>query len=307
MKVLVTGAAGFIGYHLCQHLLKRGDQVIAIDCLHHLPYGTKIKMDRIKNLDINVHIQDCGKPLPKEAAKVDAVCHLAALAGVRHSIDNPIEYITHNIMSFSGLLDQFRDTDVNFVYASSSSVYGADSTQPFDEAQMCNKPISLYAATKKSDELIAHAYHTIYGMNLTGLRFFSVYGPWGRPDMALLIFAHKIKNSETLRLYNNGKMARDWTYIDDIVDGITRCIDNPTGYEVYNIGYGQPQPLESFVQLIEQYYGKKAKIEYMPIQKGDIVSSHADITKISALGYNPSVHIIEGIPKTMRWFEKYYG
>lgn len=303
MKVLVTGAAGFIGFHLCSKLLERGDEVVGVDNFCDIPYDNRLKRERAKRLKITLFELDCAEKLPKEVLNVDAVCHLAATAGVRHSLERPLGYIHSNVLAFTNLLESFKQNGVNFVFASSSSVYGDSKVMPFKEDWRSDRPISLYAATKRSDELIAYSYHAVYNMPITALRFFSVYGPWGRPDMALYIFTKNILRGLPIPVYNNGEMARDWTYVDDIVDGVIRCLDKPASYDVVNIGYGQPQKLMDFIHQIESCCGKKAIINFLPMQSGDVVSSHADIQKISNLyGYSPKTNMIDGVKITVDWF-----
>ena len=310
MKILVTGCAGFIGSHLCKELHKRGNEVSGIDNFSELPYGVSIKNDRMKDLKfVKFTYGDvCDPKSLEKILDVDCVCHLAALAGVRASMENPLEYIKSNVLGLGSVLESCRLNGVNnVVYASSSSVYGRNALGVLKEDQRLDRPVSLYAATKKSDELIAHSYHHLYKMNLTGLRFFTVYGPWGRPDMALFKFAKNILAGRPIQVYNYGNMHRDFTYVDDIVNGIIRCIENVSGFDIYNIGHGSPENLSTFIEVIENACGKKAITELLPLQPGDVTSTHADISKIKELGYKPTTSIFDGVPKTIDWMRSYYG
>jgi UDP-glucuronate 4-epimerase len=314
MKIMVTGAAGFIGFHLCKKLVERGDIIIAIDNFSELPYGKELKYARAEELykhGVDVINYSIGGPmLDKLLDGVDVVCNLAALAGVRQSIKHPLEYINTNIVSFVNLLEACKDRKLkNFVFASSSSIYGK--TPRFDnyyaETIQSDSPVSLYAATKKANELIAHSYSHLYGMRITGLRFFTVYGPWGRPDMALYKFVKNIVAGVPIDVYNNGDMSRDFTYIDDIIDGMVLCIDNPQEFEVFNIGRGEPQSLLDFIRVIEGCCGRKAIFNNLPMQPGDVKGSHANTDKIKQkFGYRPKVSIQDGVPSTVKWIMEYY-
>lgn len=311
MKVLVTGAAGFIGFHVCNRLLDRGDEVVGVDSFNNLPYGTSIKKDRYLLLcekNFAFIEQDLSESTPNMDG-IDVVCHLAATAGVRMSIEYPSEYIKANICATTNLLEACKNSDVqNFVFASSSSVYGLEKSIPFSEDLKCDTPVSLYAATKRSCELIAHTYSHLFDMNITGLRFFTVYGPWGRPDMALFLFAKNILEGKPIDVYNHGDMMRDFTYVDDIVDGIVRCLDKPSKFEIFNIGCGSPQSLLDFVSTIEECCERKAEMNMMSMQQGDVHGTHANIDKIREThGYEPTTPISVGIPKTIEWFKEYYG
>lgn len=317
MRILVTGAAGFIGYHLCNRLLDRGDEVVGVDNFIPIPYDTPIKTDRWAKLkDQDNFISAEGNVLVPGSVTltdllsgVDVVCHLAATAGVRKSIEVPDQYIQTNIVCTANLLEACKDKQLdNFVFASSSSVYGESDGAICSEHSCADRPVSLYAATKRSCELIAHSYNKIYDMKITGLRFFTVYGPWGRPDMALYKFVMNIFENKPIDVFNKGELKRDFTYIDDIVDGIILCLDNPVDFEIFNIGCGSPQNLMDFIRVIEQACHKTTKLNLLPMQRGDVKSTFADISKIKSIhGYEPKITIDKGIPRTVRWMQEYYG
>ena len=334
MKVVVTGSAGFIGSSFAISLLDRGDTVIGIDN-HNDYYDPLLKESRLarfidrKNykhfrmdlLDLQ-SLEECFKE-----NKPEAVVHLAAQAGVRYSINNPAEYINSNIVGFHNILEVCRRNNIkHLIYASSSSVYGANEIIPFSECQNTNHPLSLYAATKKTNELMAHSYSHLYGIPTTGLRFFTVYGPWGRPDMALFEFTKAIYEGGTIRVFNHGKHFRDFTYIDDIVKGMMLCLDKaPVGnlnwdpkkpdpgsskdpWRIFNIGNNSPVGLIKFIEIIENSIGKKANIEFLPIQAGEVHSTNANIDLIqNILGYEPSTILADGVPKFIDWYRQYYN
>ena len=353
MKILVTGTAGFIGSHLAIKLLNRGDEVVGLDNINDyddekVKYGRLQRGGIIENLNdeksieynkllisktnsnykfikMNLEDKDLMMQLFKKE-KFDAVCNLAAQAGVRYSLTNPDAYINSNIIGFMNVLESCRHNNVNNLsYASSSSVYGLNEEMPFSTNHNVDHPISLYAASKKSNELMAHTYSHLYGISTTGLRFFTVYGPWGRPDMAPYIFTKAGLEKETINVYNNGDMLRDFTYIDDIVEGITRVIDNPakkdknwngkTGqistssapYKVYNIGNNNPVKLMDFIEAIENKLEKKIDKNMMPIQAGDVPATYADVTDlIENLDYKPETSIKEGIDNFVDWYIDFF-
>ena len=348
MKILVTGTAGFIGFHLAKKLLERGDEVVGLDNINDY-YDTNLKYARLNELGIEKeNIKDKQKTLSKKYSnhsfykidltdkesifnlfkeeKFDAVMHLAAQAGVRYSLENPYVYIESNVVGFLNILEGCRHFNVkNLVFASSSSVYGLNESQPFKTTDKTEHPVSLYAATKKSNEMMAHTYAHLYGIKTTGLRFFTVYGPWGRPDMAPMLFTDAILNDRPIKVFNNGKMSRDFTYIDDIVDGIIKVIDDPAkpnknwnpkdpdissssaSYKLYNIGNNAPVPLMEFIETLEDTLGKKAKKNFLPMQDGDVVSTYADVSKlINDFGYKPDMKLKSGIAEFVRWYRKFY-
>ena len=345
MKILITGAAGFIGFHLAKRLIERGDEVIGLDNINdyydvNLKYGrlkvTEIEREKIeygkitkskkysnyKFIKLNLEDKENIDKLFKQE-KFDKVCHLAAQAGVRYSLTNPEAYIQSNIVGHMNILEAVRHNEVKALsYASSSSVYGLNKKQPFSTDDNVDHPISLYAATKKADELMSHTYSYLYNIPTTGLRFFTVYGPWGRPDMALFKFVKNILEDKPIDVYNYGEMQRDFTYIDDIVEGIVRVIDNPpkgnpnwdgrasesvAPYKVYNIGNGSPVKLMDFIEAIEKILGKKAKKNLLPMQPGDVPSTYADTTALERdLGYKPYTNVKEGIAKFIEWYKWFY-
>ena len=313
MKVLVTGAAGFIGFHLSQRLLGRGDEVVGIDNLNDY-YPVALKRARLAELApesrfrfIPMDIAD-REALPKlfEAEKFDAVVNLAAQAGVRYSIENPWAYVDSNLVGFVNILECCRHYPVrHLVYASSSSVYGGNEKTPFSEEDKVDNPVSLYAATKKSNELMASCYCKLYGIRATGLRFFTVYGPWGRPDMSPMLFASAISQGRPIKVFNNGDMMRDFTYIDDIIEGVVRVLDKaPAMHEVYNIGGSNPVKLMDFISEIETALGRPAEKIMLPMQPGDVYQTYADTAKLERdMGYKPSVTHHEGIGHFIDWYK----
>lgn len=313
--ILVTGSAGFIGFHLSKRLLDSGYQVIGLDNFNDY-YDPSLKESRNKILEnypayklYRGDLQDLVfiKKVFTEN-KIDKICHLAAQAGVRYSLTHPHTYIQSNLVGFTHLLDEAKNAGVkDFIYASSSSVYGKNEKFPSSIKDNVDNPVSLYAATKKSNELIAHAYHHLWGVNCVGLRFFTVYGPYGRPDMALFLFADAISKGKKISVFNHGQHKKDFTYIDDIIDGILACFDKNFSYEIFNLGNNKPTDLEYFISLIEENLGKKADKEYLPIQPGDVVMSFADIDySREKLGFEPKTSIEEGIKKTIEWCKEYY-
>ena len=331
MKVLVTGAAGFIGAHTATRLLERGDGVLGIDNLNDY-YDPALKRARLRRLRSHagfefeqLDVADAGALLDAyRRYRPDRVVHLAAQAGVRHSIDNPRAYIDANVVGFLNVLQAVRDCGAeHLVYASTSAVYGGNTYTPFATEHQVDQPLSIYAASKKSNELMAHAYSHLFDIPTTGLRFFTVYGPWGRPDMALFVFTRRILAGQPIDVYNHGRMQRDFTYIDDIVDGVLRALDHvPTPgqagdldgpgaaapYRLYNIGAGRPVQLTRFIELIEQNLGRKAVRNLLPMQPGDVPATHADIAPlVRDLGYQPSTSIETGVARFVAWYMEYYG
>ncbi len=348
MKILVTGTAGFIGFHLAIRLLERGDEVIGIDSINDY-YDVDLKYARLKEtgiykekikynqqiqsdiyqkyrfIQLNLEDKENLLEIFKEE-KFNNVCNLAAQAGVRYSLINPYAYIDSNIVGFLNILEGCRHNKIeHLIYASSSSVYGLNETMPFSVHHNVDHPVSLYAASKKSNELIAHTYSHLYNIPTTGLRFFTVYGPWGRPDMALFLFTKAILNNETIDVYNNGEMSRDFTFIDDIVEGVIKVIDNPptgnsewTGkipdpssskapYKLYNIGNNNPVKLMDFIQTIEKILGLEAKKNFMPIQPGDVIATWADVDDlINEMNYKPNTPIEKGVQKFISWYKNFY-
>lgn len=330
---LVTGAAGFIGFHLSRRLLDEGCTVIGLDNLNDY-YDVNLKTARLwmlekeKNFKFiygNLENKEIIDKVFKEN-KINIVVNLAAQAGVRYSIKNPYVYIESNIVGFMNILEASRRYGVeHLVYASSSSVYGSNEKMPFSTKDNVDHPLSLYAATKKSNELMAHTYSHLYGIPTTGLRFFTVYGPWGRPDMALFIFTKAILEDDSIKVFNHGKMERDFTYIDDIIEGVARVMSNPpkpeesfdklnptpnisnAPYRVYNIGNNKPVQLMDYIKTLEKYLGKEAKKEYLPLQAGDVTKTYADVDDLTEdVGFKPDTSIDEGIGKFVEWYRKYY-
>ena len=332
-KILVTGAAGFIGFHLVQRLCSKGVEVLGIDNMNDY-YDVSLKEARLTELQKHNSFKFINASLEDESAiedafsdfKPDAVVNLAAQAGVRYSLDNPRAYTSSNIVGFLNILEGCRQHAVkHLVFASSSSVYGANTKVPFDVSDNVDHPISLYAATKKSNELMAHSYAHLYGLPCTGLRFFTVYGPWGRPDMAYFKFTKKIMNGEPIDVYNNGDMKRDFTYIDDIIDGVERLIGHTATsssgwngaspdpaisnapYRLYNIGHNNPENLMDMIGTLEKALGKKAEINILPMQPGDVYETYANIDAINdAVGFDPTISLEEGITKFADWYSSYY-
>jgi UDP-glucuronate 4-epimerase len=333
-SVLVTGAAGFIGYHLTRRLLKNGCDVTGIDNLSPY-YDVRLKTDRLERLTrddkFSFHKIDISDKIALgqvfERTQFDVVVNLAAQAGVRYSLENPRAYIDANIVGFLNILECCRHAKVqHLVFASSSSVYGANTKMPFSVHHNVDHPVSLYAATKKSNELLAHTYSHLYDLPCTGLRFFTVYGPWGRPDMALFLFTRAILNGKSIKVFNHGRMRRDFTYIDDIVEGVVRIMgrrpepdpawsgDNPdpatscSPYKIYNIGNNNPVELTEFISTIEAALGQKAKKEFLDLQPGDVIATYADIDgMIEDVGFKPQTSIETGIKCFIEWFKEYYG
>lgn len=349
MKVLVTGAAGFIGFHLCRTLAARGHQVIGIDSINNY-YDPDLKRARLAELGIGRRAADSGRPvqsatlpslsfcrLTLEDTKgmeslfteksFDRVCHLAAQAGVRYSLENPRAYIESNVVGFLNVLEGCRVTNVgHLVFASSSSVYGLSERTPFSEHSGTDHPVSLYAASKKADEMMAHAYSHLYGIPCTGLRLFTVYGPWGRPDMAYYKFARTIMAGKPIELFNSGEMTRDFTYVDDVVEGVVRVLDRPAArdpkwdparpdpasssapYRVYNIGNGRAEPLASLVTALERGLGRKAERRLVPMQPGDVRATEADVSDLERdFGWKPTTTLADGIGRFVEWLKSYHG
>lgn len=321
-KVLVTGAAGFIGFHLAKRLLSLGASVCGIDNLNDY-YDVSLKEARLTILEKEPAFTFARGDLANEAAvtklfedfRPDIVVNLAAQADVRYSIDNPRSYIQSNIVGFFNILEACRHYPVeHLLYASSSSVYGNQEKTPFATTDNVDHPISLYAATKKSDELMAYTYSHLYGIPATGLRFFTVYGPWGRPDMAYFKFTNKIVRGEPIQIYNHGDMLRDFTYVDDIVRGVENMLCNPPKanefgdrYKVYNIGNNKPEKLMDFIETLEKAIGREAKKEYLPMQPGDVYQTYADVTDlIRDFDFKPSTSIAEGLGRFAEWYKDYY-
>jgi UDP-glucuronate 4-epimerase len=354
MKILVTGTAGFIGYFLAKKLLERGDEVVGLDNINDY-YDVNLKYARLNELGVShseldsessSFVQSSKYPKHKfvkmdladtkniyklfEEEKFDAVMNLAAQAGVRYSLENPHAYIQSNVVGFMNILEACRHNDVkNLAYASSSSVYGLNKSQPFKTSDHTDHPVSLYAATKKSNEMMAHTYSHLYGISTTGLRFFTVYGPWGRPDMAPMLFADAILNDRPIKVFNHGNMSRDFTYVEDIVDGIIKVIDNPAKplchsqldwestnlppesstapYKIYNIGNNAPVSLMEFIETLENKIGTKAKKNFMDMQDGDVVSTYADTSGlIEDFNYKSDSKLSDGIEKFVRWYRNFY-
>lgn len=349
MKILLTGAAGFIGSAVVEKLVQDGNEVIGIDNINDY-YDISLKLDRLKALGIDKGAEEWGKEVKSvkfpsftfirmditdkkniselfNKGKFDSVVHLAAQPGVRYSINHPEAYIENNINGFLNILEGCRKTKVShLVFASSSSVYGLNGKTPFSESDSTEHPVSLYAATKKSNEMMAHAYSHIYGLPVTGLRFFTVYGPWGRPDMSPFLFIDGILNGRPIRVFNNGDMLRDFTFIDDIVESVTKVIDiiperntnwdsftpdpaiSSAPYRIYNVGNQQPTKLLNYIQAIEEELGLEALKEMEPMQAGDVYQTYADSSALAkATGFTPGTPLKDGIHKTITWFRTYYG
>ncbi len=332
MRILVTGAAGFIGYHLCERLLARGDEVTGIDDLNEY-YEVSLKEARLARLTqgetkarfrferMDIADRDGVRRL-FEQGRFDAVMHLAAQAGVRYSIDHPEKYVDANLVGFANVMEGCRQSKVgHFVYASSSSVYGTNHKIPFSTNDPVDHPMSLYAATKRANELMAHTYSHLFSLPATGLRFFTVYGPWGRPDMALFKFTRAILAGETLQVFNRGDMVRDFTYVDDIVEGVIRTIDRPPApggnydspatstapFRIYNIGNNQPVKLMRYIEVIEESLGRKAKLELLPMQAGDVQATAADVGDLERdVGFRPATVVETGVRRFVEWYRQYY-
>jgi UDP-glucuronate 4-epimerase len=334
-KILVTGAAGFIGFHLVRRLLESGHKIYGIDNLNAY-YDVRLKLDRLKELGVDVQDENFLRQKEVdserygdfkflqldltdehrldvlfEKEKFDVVVNLAAQAGVRYSIDNPKVYVQSNVVGFINILEACRQNNIkHLIYASSSSVYGNRDEVPFSEHDRVDHPISLYAATKKSNELMAHVYSQLYGLPTTGLRFFTVYGPWGRPDMAPFLFTKALFEGKPIKVFNNGDLRRDFTYIDDIIQGVTGIIDKEVAesdYRVFNIGNNHPEKLMDFIQFIEQFSGKKAVLNLLPMQAGDVYQTYADIDLLNKYtGYKPATSLEDGLAKFVEWYKHYY-
>lgn len=347
-KILVTGTAGFIGYHLAKRLIERGDEIVGLDIVNDY-YDIRVKYGRLEDTGIDYQKIQYGKitrsskydsysfvqlkledsqnlnRLFKEE-RFESVINLAAQAGVRYSLENPQAYVDSNIIGFVNILEACRHNNVGHLsYASSSSVYGLNESMPFSIHHNVDHPISLYAASKKSNELMAHTYSHLFGLPTTGLRFFTVYGPWGRPDMALFLFTKAILEGKPINVFNNGEMSRDFTYVDDIVEGVIRVNDNPSlgnplwdgknpdpstakaPYTVYNIGNNSPVKLMDFVMTIEKVLGKEAEKNFMPMQPGDVAATYADVQDlIDNLGYKPQTSLDYGIARFIEWYKEFY-
>lgn len=312
MKVLVTGAAGFIGSHLSKKFAARGDEVVGIDNFNDVVYPAEIKRRRAQELTPLSNFKMVEEDIRNREAlfalfeeeKFDAVAHLGALAGVRNAVLYPDLYVQVDLNATQHLMDAARATDVkNFVFASTSSVYGNTEVVPFVETDNCDRPLQPYAAAKRAAEMLGHSYHHLFGFNFTVLRFFTVYGPSGRPDMMAYLLAESITKGIQIPLYDNGQMYRDWTYVDDITDGVVAAVDRPLGYEIINIGRGEPTLLRDFVDMIEQLAGKKANLISKPKLAADFVRNQADITKArELLGYDPKVSVAEGVKNFWEWY-----
>ena len=305
--VFITGIAGFIGFHIACFLIKRGDYVIGCDNFnnYYSPKLKKIRADYLRRLGIQIIAQNI-QSINIHNEKITHVLHLAAQAGVRYCINHPQPYVESNLVGFLKVLELCRTIpDVKLIFASSSSVYGGNIKVPFSENDPTDSPLSLYAATKKGGELMAKSYHHFYNIPMTGLRFFTVYGPWGRPDMAYFSFAEKILCGKAISVFNYGKMKRDFTYIDDIVKGTVLAIDRCNGFEIYNLGNNKPQPLMKLIMLLETYLNKKATIDFKEMEKTDVITTFADIQKARrCLGYKPTISLEEGIKRFVNWYEK---
>lgn len=313
MKYLVTGGAGFIGHHLVLRLRAEGHEVTIVDCFNDY-YDPKLKEKRLERFDETVTVvrADITDIVAMEevfaAGSFDGVCHLAAQAGVRYSLEHPDVYVQSNYVGTFNILELSKRHKVQHVVcASTSSVYGTSTDMPFTEDNPVTTPMSIYAATKRGTELLGANYNHLFDLNVTFLRFFTVYGPWGRPDMALFIFTRKILASEPIDVYNNGNMRRDFTYIDDIVDGFYRALQTPSGFNILNLGNGSPVGLMDYISTLETELGKKAEISFKPIQPGDVPETYADISKAQKqIGYQPQTNIDVGIKKFVEWYRSYY-
>ena len=339
MKVLVTGAAGFIGFHLARRLLARGDTVVGFDVVNDY-YDPALKEARLRVIaeeaqaggaDWSLLRADLAEEAAVQACfaehRFDRVIHLAAQAGVRHSLTHPHDYIRANIVAFTNVLEACRHAEVaHLTYASTSSVYGANTAMPFSEHQGVDHPLQLYAATKRANELMAHAYSHLFRLPTTGLRFFTVYGPWGRPDMALFLFTRAILAGEPIRVFNHGNHTRDFTYVDDIVEGVIRASDriatpdpgwssdapdpatSDAPFRIFNIGNNAPVRLGEYIEAIEEAVGRKAVRELMPLQPGDVPDTYADVSELErAVGYRPGMPVKEGVRRFVEWYRGYYG
>ena len=331
--ILVTGAAGFIGYHVARRLLDRGDEVLGLDNLNDY-YDPALKEARLARLGgdrfhfLRADLADTAAMKRMfDQWRPRRVVHLAAQAGVRYSLTNPHAYVDSNIAGFVNILEGCRHSGVeHLVFASTSSVYGANTRQPFSEHQNVDHPVSLYAATKKANELMAHTYAHLFGTPVTGLRFFTVYGPWGRPDMALFKFTRGILAGEAIPVFNEGRMVRDFTYVDDVAEGVVRVLDHTAAgdpnwsgddpdparsyapYRIFNIGNNKPVDLLAYISVIERCVGKKARMEMLPMQPGDVPSTMADVSELeAAVGFRPETSVEEGVARFVEWYRDYYG
>ncbi len=347
--ILVTGAAGFIGYHLSKKLLAQGWEVIGLDNINpyydvnlkyarlinlgieeqNIQYGAMVRSETLENFSfVLMNLEDTeGLSALFKNNQIESVCHLAAQAGVRYSLENPMAYINSNIVGFTNILECSRFNKIkHLVYASSSSVYGLNTKMPFSTHDSVNHPVSLYAATKKSNELMAHVYSKLYDLPTTGLRFFTVYGPWGRPDMSPMLFADAIMKGETLQVFNHGNMSRDFTYVDDVVEGVVRVINSPATasdswnpatpdpatstapYRIYNIGSSSPVRLLDYIETLEDALGKKGKKEMLPMQPGDVYATYCDVSDLEKeFDYRPQTTLKEGLGAFAEWYKAYYG
>ena len=333
MKILVTGAAGFIGFHLTKALLLQGHVVVGLDSINDY-YDVQLKQARLALIESDNQFQFIQADLSDRAmieqifeeSQFDAVINLAAQAGVRYSIENPHSYIDSNVTGFLHILEGCRHHKVgHLIYASSSSVYGLDEAMPFQESQSTDHPLALYGATKKANEMMAHSYSHLYGLPTTGLRFFTVYGPWGRPDMALFLFTKAIFDGKPINVFNHGKMVRDFTYVDDIVEGIVRLVDkpaeanggfnplspdsgsSPAPYRLFNIGNSQPVALMDYISALEKAIGREAEKNYLPMQAGDAKATNADTSRLEEwVGFAPSTSVEDGVAKFVAWYREYY-
>jgi UDP-glucuronate 4-epimerase len=323
LKLLVTGAAGFIGMHSCARLLERGHEVFGIDNLNAY-YDPALKRARLKQLESSPgfafeRLDITDEPAMRavfQTRRFDAVLHLAAQAGVRYSLENPMAYVSSNVAGFLNILEGCRKAGIaHLCYASSSSVYGANTELPFREEHRVDSPVSLYAASKRANELMAYSYSGLYGMACTGLRFFTVYGPWGRPDMALFIFTRAILEGKPIRVFNGGEMLRDFTYVDDIVHAVVAILERPhpgpmdgSNSRLFNIGHGSPVKLMDFVRAVETALGRKAKIELAPMQQGDVRATYASTEKLQAeISYAPATDIETGVARFVTWYRAHYA
>ena len=349
MTILVTGTAGFIGYHFCYKLLEKGEEVIGFDNLNNY-YDVNLKKDRIRQLNRKAskdnrifqfikgdlkNKEDLKKvfnfeflsDFKKEISDISHVVHLAAQAGVRYSIENPEAYVESNLLGFCNLIEECKTNKItHFVYASSSSVYGGNKNIPFSESDNVNNPISLYAATKKSNELIAHTYSHLFNLPTTGLRFFTVYGPWGRPDMALFLFTKSILEGKPIKVFNHGQMIRDFTYVDDIAESLVRIISKPATpddsfdthnpnpstswapHRIFNIGNSNPTKLMDYIQAIEKCIGVEAKKEFLPLQLGDVPATSSNCSELESwIGFKPQTPVYDGVAKFVEWYREFYG
>lgn len=308
-SILVTGGAGFIGHFVIRELQRRDIHVIGVDNFNDY-YSVHLKKARANHTGVIYEEDVCHKDSIQsmlQKHKITHVIHLAAQAGVRYSIEHPQAYVKSNVECFVQLLEVLKSTNIPLVYASSSSVYGKNTKVPFSESDPVVQPVSLYAATKRENELLAHVYWNMYKLRSIGLRFFTVYGPMGRPDMAYYSFTKNIMEGKSINVFNHGKLSRDFTYISDIVDGIVRCLQVDYEYEILNLGRGEPQELMTFIRTIEAATGHKATLDYQPMAKGDVLTTYADVSKARRLlGYDPKVSLQEGIENFVDWYKKYY-